>query len=187
MADNFGRPSAEGRRLPVGVHTDVVVNSIEVKVTPNGNKYIDVVLQNKSGSAYQKIWYPKLDEVKPKEGKTLEQAKQWAIDSFTGSIYTLLDALGAGEVSASDADKFADKAITAIVDATSKGAKCTIVLQWDKKGEWPEFPKYNWAYNINTLLDSINLDNLRMKKEDTEAGLTKRPTTNNSTSGGDLF
>ena len=185
MADNFGRPSTEGRRLSVGIHTDSSVNSIESKVTPNGNKYIEVIFQHKNGLAFQKIWYPRLDDVKPKEGQTMEKARQYAIDNFTGSLYTLLDALGAGEVSADSAEKFADKAITAITAASAKGAKCTIILHWDLKGEWPEFPRYNWAAHSEMPIDSIDTSKFRMKKEDTNARTV--PSTSRKMEDGDLF
>ena len=182
MADTFGRPSSEGRRLQVGFHPDSVVNSIGAKETPNKNKYVEIVFFQKEGSATQKIWYPKLDEVKPKEGQSPEDARRKAIDNFTGSLYVLLDALDCGEVQADSAEQFADKAITAITQATAKGKKCGIVLQYDIKGEWPEFPRYRWAFHSDMPINSIDTSKLRMTKD-----AQSTPTRNTKISEGDLF
>lgn len=182
MADTFGRPSSEGRRLQVGLHPNCGVNSIGVKETPNKNKYVEVVFLQKEGSATQKIWFPKLDEVKPKDGQSLEEARRKAIDNFTGSLYVLLDALDCGEVQADSAEQFADKAITAITQATAKGKKCGIVLQYDIKGEWPEFPRYRWAFHSDMPINSIDTSKLRMIKD-----AQSTPTRNTKVSEGDLF
>lgn len=181
MADTFGRPSSEGRRLQVGIHSDCTVNSIGVKETPNKNQYIEIVLSNKEGSATQKIWFPKLDEVKPKDGQSPADARRKAIDNFTGSLYVLLDALDCSDVQADSAEQFADKAITAITQA-AKGKKCGIVLQYDIKNEWPEFPRYRWAFHADMPINSIDTSKLRMTKD-----AQSTPTRNTKVSEGDLF
>ncbi len=111
MAETFGRPNNEGRRLGVGVHT-VSLKSVEIKETPNKNKYLELLFANNDGTASKKIWYPKLDEVKPKENESIEAARQRVIDNFTGDIYVALDAIDAGEVAGKDAEDFAVKAIS---------------------------------------------------------------------------
>lgn len=176
MAETFGRPNNEGRRLTVGVHT-VSLKSVETKETPNGNKYLDLLFANNDGTASKKIWYPKLDEVKPKENESIEAARQRVIDNFTGDIYVALDALDAGEVAGKDAEDFANKAISKLRAANA--AKCKIVLQYDKDDKWPEFPRYRWATHISMEPDTSKF---RMKPEgDTPK---KESAINNA---GDLF
>lgn len=159
MAETFGRPNNEGRRLGVGVHT-VSLKSIEIKETPNKNKYLDLLFAGNDGVASKKIWYPKLDEVKPKDNESIEAARQRVIDNFTGDIYVALDALDAGEVAGKDAEDFAVKAISKLRAANA--AKCKIVLQYDKEDKWPEFPRYRWATHISMEPDTSKF---RMKPE----------------------
>ena len=176
MAETFGRPNNEGRRLTVGVHT-VSLKSVETKETPNGNKYLDLLFAGNDGVASKKIWYPKLDEVKPKENESIEAARQRVIDNFTGDLYVALDAVDAGEVAGKDADDFANKAVSKLRSANA--AKCKIVLQYDKDGKWPEFPRYRWATHISMEPDTSKF---RMKPEgDTPK---KESAINNA---GDLF
>lgn len=177
MAETFGRPNNEGRRLTVGVHT-VSLKSVETKETPNGNKYLDLLFASNDGVASKKIWYPKLDEVKPKDNESPEAARKRVIDNFTGDVYEALDALDAGEViSTIGVDDFANKAVSKLRSANA--AKCKIVLQYDKDGKWPEFPRYRWATHISMEPDTSKF---RMKPEgDTPK---KESAINNA---GDLF
>lgn len=154
MAENFGRPNNEGRRLGVGVHRNTSLKSIEIKETPNKNKYLELVFGNNEGTASKKIWFPKLDEVTPREGESPEAAKQRVIDNFTGDIYVALDAFDAGEVNATNAEDFAVKAISKLKVVQTK---CTIVLQYDKDEKWPEFPRYKWAVHSTIEPDTSKL------------------------------
>lgn len=160
---DFGRPKGQSQRLSAGIHPNWGITSATVVTTDKGNKYIEVVGNSVGGVAIQKIWYPKLEGITPKAGQTLQDAKDAAIDAFTGSVYTLLDALGVEQdVKGKTADEFATKACAVIMASDNK--KCTIVLQWDTKDEWPEFPRYRWAFHSEIPLANIDASRYRLTK-----------------------
>jgi len=154
------------------------LKSIEIKETPNKNKYLDLLFAGNDGVASKKIWYPKLDEVKPRDNESTDDARKRVIDNFTGDVYVALDALNAGDViSTIGVDDFANKAVSTLRNANA--AKCKIVLQYDKEDKWPEFPRYRWATHISIEPDTSKF---RMKPESDTA--KKESAINNA---GDLF
>lgn len=135
------------RRMTVGIHKGYYDRSELKTVGDQGKQIIEVWFVDTIGTAEQKktIWLPS-DNPKVPEGKSLEQAIKDDQKRFSDELVDILACFFPPErqiLSASSWDGIANKFIKQMDEV--KGKKpVNLLVHWDYKFEYAEFPRYNW-------------------------------------------
>lgn len=134
-----------GKKMKVGVHQRCTLSSVEIKETNKGNKLVEAIISNQLGEIMNKgIWIPDPKNPKIHKGEGKQDAIEREERNFVDECFELLTGFMTPEEASVEADTnlaFAKKVV-----AKLKGQKglVSVIVQWDWKDEWPEFPKYRW-------------------------------------------
>ena len=162
MADNYGRTQS---KFGAGVHT-AQIKSIKFDETKGGIEIVSVLFTDPKGNLVidKVIWFPKYDQVTPREDQTKDDAIASARRQFTAQFYTILDAVnGEDPADGSKTDKeFAQKCIAIINKHLNK--PLLLVVQLDKEDKWSEVPKFRFVYPIDTPKESLDLSKVNFGK-----------------------
>jgi len=132
--------STSNSKMTSGFHTNVTLTGIDVEP----GKYVDIHFKNKNGEVHnRRIWPPNPDMINPRDGESLEEAKQRDEQERLGIITDMLSIVvdDLDDFSAPTYDQYMLKAKQEIMSNVGD-TTFNIKLIPTKDGKYSEFPRY---------------------------------------------
>jgi len=130
-------------KLPVGIHSDINLDKVEVSKTANGYEYIEFLFKQKESGeeARQRIFFPNGD-ARQFDDETPQEANQRDVNQRLAHVIVITETLNANKDCNIEAKTFAEFCNKA-AEVAMKGKDTTVRLKLvpNSKG-YTDFPKY---------------------------------------------
>lgn len=152
----MGSSSDRLPKIPFGLNENCFLVGVEFGTSPQGVNFVDFNFEkhNPDGTRCgdnKRVWYPNPDNVTPKTGVSMEDAiQQDAAARMSHILYICETFLGAElSLEGKTFDELAKKVVAAMGNSY-KGVPVRLLLQYDSKGQYPEFGRYPTYLELQT-------------------------------------